>query len=90
MTSALKPQPNGEHPIVAWIGIFAIVVAILLILWARFEVHGTQDLEQALSQDAAAPGAVKPMPSPDADKRERETKVDDAVAAGRWAAGFSP
>ncbi len=90
MTPALKPQSNGEHPIVAWIGILAIVVAILLILWARVEVHGTDDLEQALSKDAAAPGAVKPKPSPDADRRARETRVDDAVAAGRWATGFSP
>ncbi len=90
MTSTLKPQPNGEHPIVAWVGILAIVVAILLILWARFEVHGTHDLEQALSPDAATRSTAKPKPSPDTDKRAAEAKVDDAVAAGRWATGFSP
>ena len=90
MTSALKPQSNGEHPIVAWLGIVAIFVAILLILWARVEVHGTHDLEQALSQDAAAPGAVKPKPSPDADRHARDSKVEEAVATGRWATGFSP
>lgn len=89
MTSALKPDSNGEHPVVAWAGILAIVVAILLIVWARFEVHGTQDLEEALSQDASpAPGA-KPKPSPEADK-SHGSKVDEAVAAGRWAGGFSP
>jgi len=90
MTSALKPQSNGEHPVVAWAGILAVVVAILLILWARFEVHGTQDLEQALLQDAAAPATAKPKPSPGADKSSRDAKIEEAVATGRWATGFSP
>jgi hypothetical protein len=90
MTSTLKPEPNGEHPVVAWAGILAVIVAILLILWARFEVHGTQDLEEALSQDAAPAPAARPKPSPAADKASHETKVEDAVAAGRWAAGFAP
>jgi hypothetical protein len=90
MTSALKPQSNGEHPVVAWAGILAVILAILLILWARFEVHGTQDLEQALSQDATAPAKVKPKPSPEADKSSHDAKVEEAVATGRWATGFSP
>lgn len=90
MTSTLKPQPNAEHPFVAWAGILAVVFAILLILWARFEVHGTQDLEEALSRDAPARGIAKPKPSPDADKASRESKVEEAVATGRWATGFSP
>lgn len=90
MTSTLKPQANGEHPIVAWVGILAVVVAILLILWARFEVHGTRDLEEALSQDGAARAKPKPKPSPEADKASRDAKVDEAVATGRWATGFSP
>lgn len=90
MTPTLKPRPNGEHPFVAWAGIVAVAVAILLILWARIEVHGTQDLEDALSQDAAEPHAAKPKPSPDADKSSHDAKVDEAVAAGRWVTGFSP
>lgn len=90
MTSTLKPQANGEHPVVAWVGILAVVVAILLILWARFEVHGTQDLEEALSQEAASAPATKPKPSPGADKSSRDAKVDEAVATGRWVTGFSP
>lgn len=89
MTSTLKPQPNGEHPVIAWAGILAVVLAILLILWARFEVHGTQDLEDALSLDAAPAPAAKPKPSAEADK-SRDSKVDEAVATGRWATGFSP
>jgi hypothetical protein len=89
MTPVLKPDSDREHPIVAWAGILAVALAILLILWARFEVHGTQDLEEALSQDEAAARPATPKPSPDTDK-SRQTDVDDAVAAGRWAAGFTP
>jgi hypothetical protein len=90
MTPALKPDSDREHPIVAWAGILAVALAILLILWARFEVHGTQDLEEALSQDAAPAPPATPKPSPETDKSARQTEVDDAVAAGRWAAGFTP
>jgi hypothetical protein len=90
MTSTLKPESNGEHPIIAWVSILAVLVAILLIIWARFEVHGTQDLEDALSQDAPSPAASNAKPSPQADKSSGATKVDDAVATGRWATGFSP
>ena len=53
-------------------------------------VHGTQDLEAALSQDAAPAPVAKPKPSPGADKSAREAKVEEAVATGRWATGFSP
>ena len=92
MARALKPGPNGEHPIVAWISILAILLAILLISWARFEVHGTGDIEAVLSEDE--PGQnfkrLKPKPSPDADRARRAKELDDAVAAGRWATGLSP
>jgi hypothetical protein len=71
------------------VGILAVLLAILLILWARFEVHGTRDLEAALSQSDPHPAAGRPKPSPEADKARDRTDVDDAVAAGRWATGFS-
>lgn len=83
MAPALKPDTHREHPVIAWLGILAVALSILLILWARYEVHGTHDLESAL---ADAP----PKPSPDADRTPPRPEVDDAVAAGRWAAGFSP
>jgi hypothetical protein len=90
MTPALRPDSDREHPLVAWASILAVALAILLILWARVEVHGTDDLEAALTEDVGPPAPVKPKPSPQADRASRDAKVDDAVAAGRWAAGFSP
>ena len=83
MVTTLKPPPDGEHPVVAAAGILAIGLAIALILWARVSVHGTRDLEVAIS----APG---PRASAACDKPAREREVDDAVATGRWAAGFTP
>jgi hypothetical protein len=83
MAPALKPDAPQEHPVIAWLGILAVALSILLILWARYEVHGTHDLESALAETPA-------KPSPDADREAARKEVDDAVAAGRWAAGFSP
>jgi hypothetical protein len=89
MAPLLKPEPRHEHPVVARIGILAILVAMLLILWARYELYGTRDLEQALADPGPSAAAGRPKPSPDADRMKREADVDDAVAAGRWATGFS-
>lgn len=73
--------PEREHPIVAWISVAAIVVAILVIVWARVEVIGTRDIEAALSGE---PGGNH---NGDASVPR---EVDSAVAAGRWATGLSP
>jgi hypothetical protein len=90
MAPALKPDFNGEHPVIAWAGIVAVFAAILLILWARFEVHGTHDLRSTLAAEEPKPAARRPKPSPSADRPAGNEDVDEAVAAGRWAAGFSP
>lgn len=90
MTPALKTDIDTEHPVIAWAGIAAVLGAILLILWARFEVHGTHDLKSTLAADVPKPAAGRLKPSPGADRGAREQDVDEAVAAGRWAAGFSP
>ncbi|MDH4095898.1 MAG: hypothetical protein OEV81_14070 [Betaproteobacteria bacterium] len=90
MDPVLKPGTEREHPVAAWIGIAAVLVAILLILWARVEIHGTHDLEQTLSADDPGMGAERRKPSPAADKGARDSDVEDAVATGRWATGFSP
>lgn len=73
------PPPNGEHPIVAVLAVVAIVVAILLITWARFEVHGTGDIEAALTEE----GPTEPKP-------DEEQERDAAVTANRFATGLSP
>lgn len=90
MAPVLKPEFEDEHPVIAWLGILAVLAAIVLILWARFEVHGTRDLESTLAADDAKPPAQRREPSPGADGRASDSEVDEAVAAGRWAAGFSP
>lgn len=90
MTPDFKPESDREHPIVAWAGILAILAAILLIAWARFEVHGTGDLEAALSDEPGDAAAVRQELSPDGDKSKQEEELEKAVAASRWAGGFSP
>ena len=97
MITALKPealaQPETEpeHPVVAWIAVIAILATILFISWARVAVHGTGDLEAALSDDpAAAPTGQAAQASAQGDRNEQDAQVDDAVAASRWATAFSP
>lgn len=90
MAPALKPELDREHPVVAWAAILAILAAILLIAWARVEVHGTGDLEAALSDDRSGAASTAPKPPAEADQSRREEELEKAVAASRWAGGFSP
>lgn len=81
------PDPH-EHPVVAVVAILAMFAAILLIAWARLAVHGTGDIEAALSEPPAQgelPVARHVDPRPD-DERE----VEAAVTSSRFATGFSP
>jgi hypothetical protein len=74
------PQPpNDEHPVVAIVAVIAMVAAILLIIWARFEVHGTSDIEAALNEDA-----------PIAPQADDQRELDAAVTSNRFAGGVSP
>jgi hypothetical protein len=84
------PGPNGkdEHPVVAVIAVIAIVAAMLLIAWARLEVHGTDDIEAALAETPAQ-GDLPVAPKPDL-KPDEEREVDAAVTSSRFATGFSP
>lgn len=88
----LHPPPDHsherEHPIVAWIGVAAIVIAVLLIIWARFEVRDTADLESAFGGQAIQP---KPASKPKGQQEERAKKseAENAAAKSRWATGFS-
>ena len=94
MLTTLKPQPTPapepEHPVIGWIAVVAIVVAVLLIAWARVAVHGTGDLEAALSDEPAPPADRAEEVSLQRDRTERDEQLDDAVAASRWASPFSP
>jgi hypothetical protein len=74
-----QPPSNGEHPIVAIIAVIAMIAAMLLITWARFEVHGTRDIEAALTED----GPIEAKP-------EEERELDAAVTSNRFATGVSP
>ena len=73
------PPPNGEHPIVAVLAVIAIIAAILLITWARFEVHGAGDIEAALDEEA-----------PSVPKAAGERELEEHVTANRFATGLSP
>ena len=88
MTTIAIPESEQEHPVVAWIAIAAIACTIVLIVWARFEVHGTSDLEAALYEEPVAKPA--PMPPAPGEAAGHQAQVDEAVAASRWATAFSP
>jgi hypothetical protein len=82
------PGGNDEHPVVAVIAIIAIVAAILLISWARLHLHGTGEIEAALTESPPA-SDLPIVPKPDA-VPEEEREVDAAVTSSRFATGFSP
>lgn len=84
MVYVATSEAQHEHPVIAWIAVLAMVCAIILIAWARFEVHGTHDLEAALSD------ATGTEPSSQAAAGESDPQVEDAVTANRWATGISP
>ena len=84
MVIIVAPEPDREHPVVAWIAVAAIACAIVLIAWARFEVHGTDDLQATLYEEPDA------RESPQGDRAGHEAQIDDAVTASRWATAFSP
>jgi hypothetical protein len=71
--------PNDEHPVVAVLAVIAIVAAIVLITWARLEVHGVRDIEAALTEDG--PIEVRP---------DEQREIDAAVTSNRFATGVSP
>jgi len=82
------PGPNrNEHPVVAVLAIIAIIAAMVIIGWVRVEVHGTEDIEAALSEPEAEElsAATKVTEA----KPEEEREVEAAVTASRFATGFS-
>ena len=84
MTNIAMPEADREHPVVAWIAVAAIACAIVLIIWARFEVHGTCDLEAALYEEPVG------RPRQDGEATSNQILLDDTVTVSRWAGGFTP
>jgi hypothetical protein len=73
------PQPpKDEHPIVAVLAVVAIAAAIMLIMWARVALHGTEDIEAALTD------------GPLAQTTDEQRELDAAVTSNRFAGGISP
>jgi hypothetical protein len=70
--------PKDEHPIVAILAVVAIVAAIALIMWARVALHGTEDIEAALTD------------GPLGQATDEQRALDAAVTSNRFAGGVSP
>lgn len=75
---------NGEHRVTALLAVLAIVLTIVLIALARVMLHGTEDVESALTEPGHAPASAG------ADKTPQEKEVDHAVTSSRFATGLSP
>ena len=78
-----SPKPDREHPVTAAVAILAILIAMLLIAWARVEVHGTDDLAGFI--DEAGPLENSMGHSTIWNKGSAENEA----ASSRWATGFS-
>jgi len=69
-----RPAPR-EHPVTAVVAVLAILVAVLLIAWARIAVRGTEDFEAFAEERPAASRTAAP--------------AENEAASSRWATGFS-
>jgi len=74
----LPQPPKDEHPIIAILAVAAIVAAIVLIMWARVALHGTEDLESTLTD------------GPLVQSTDEQRELDAAVTSNRFAGGISP
>ena len=70
--------PKDEHPIIAILAVAAILGAIALIMWARVALHGTEDIEAALTD------------GPLGQATDEQRELDAAVTSNRFAGGVSP
>lgn len=75
---------NGEHRVTALLAVLAIILAIVLIALARVMLHGTDDVESALTEPGHAPASAEAAKTP------QEKEVDEAVTSSRFATGLSP
>lgn len=70
----LERKPTAAADLVA---VIAMVLAILAIVWARIELYGTGDIEDALSGETTSVAAAC------------NSKQAEALTRNRWATGFS-
>jgi hypothetical protein len=82
-----SPEPDGEHPVTAVLAVVAILLAILLIAWARVEVHGTDDLAALVDEETQY--VVLPSAGPNAGAGPDTGAAENEAASSRWATGFS-
>jgi hypothetical protein len=75
-----SPAPKAEHPVTAVLAVIAILAAILLIAWARVEVHGIADLELAEESDSSTTRSAI---------LNGGKAAENEAASSRWATGFS-
>jgi len=75
-----SPEPKSEHPVTAALAVVAILLAILLIGWARVEVHGTDDLAALVDEQ---PGYTV------VHSASSNAAAENEAASSRWATGFS-
>jgi negative regulator of sigma E activity len=79
-----RDSRNKEHPLVALLGLAAIVAAVLAIVWLRVAYVGTKDVQRALAMEETQT-PIAPAKKPHSLRR----KAEDAAAQSRWATGFS-
>ena len=76
-----SPTPKTEHPVTAVLAVVAILLAVLLIAWARVEVHGTADLAGLADDEDESTSHSTILNGGKAAENE--------AASSRWATGFS-
>ncbi len=78
-----------EHPVVAWVGLVAIILAVLLIVWARLAVRGGEDGEEAQESYAATKELAPVAKDAGGETGGRKSAVESDAVKSRWATGFS-
>ncbi len=78
-----------EHPVVAWVGLVAIVLAVLLIVWARLAVRGAEDSEPVMESGATAAPFAPAAKDPAGEKGGSKSPAESDAVRSRWATGFS-
>lgn len=88
MNSLPDTEPGAEHPFIGWLAVFAMLAAILCIVWVRVAIVGTRDVERTFSPDRnVSPDFVTQRPA--RHPHSLRKKAEDAAARSRWATGFS-